>query len=239
LEFKARPVILRVVRLKGNGAAELTDAAGKTLSVHVEQLAPCHLPDLNGTIDRTLLGVDQDALCEGCGEAGDPEIFMFCDSCNQGWHTTCHIPKLREVPEGMFLCSRCRAQGITEAGIASSRPTAEQQQQQKQGAAAPQHPIFQMADAKRRDGKARELHGRICTKRARAGKGPRLWGRVNFTGAGSRPTYFKLCYADGTIDTEVRTATLTKGVTLTLQPIGVVVPPGIRIPAAEPIPGNI
>lgn len=117
LVIKARPVILRVKRVCPEGVVKLQDKAGQEFTQHVSQLAPCHLPDLDGGLDKALLGVDQDAECVICGSADDGHVFMFCDSCNQGWHTYCCTPPLLAVPAGHFVCERCVAAGVRVADV--------------------------------------------------------------------------------------------------------------------------
>ena len=51
LAIKVKPIILRVKRLVGNGVVILEDKAGQEEKVHINQLAPCHLPDIDGAID--------------------------------------------------------------------------------------------------------------------------------------------------------------------------------------------
>jgi site-specific DNA-cytosine methylase len=113
LMIKARPVILRVKQLQGNGVAVLQDRAGQEFKYHVSQLAPCHLPDVDTTVDRGLKAPDQQAECVGCGSPDDEELFLYCDHCGKGWHTYCCTPPLVGVPQGHFLCELCSAEGVT------------------------------------------------------------------------------------------------------------------------------
>lgn len=228
LVIKARPLILRVKQLRPGGLVELQDKAGQVFTRQVSQLAPCHLPDIDGTIDRVLLGQDQAAECVVCGSAEDEEVFMFCDHCNQGWHTYCCTPPLAQVPEGHFLCERCRAAGVQLHDLAEAEQL--RQVQAERGDAAD---LFPMADMRRRDERAAGLHGRLITKRK--GKG-RVWGRVSFKGPKARPAYFKLVFADGSVEDGLSHRMVTVGKAYKLQPVGQQVPAGVRVPDAESVP---
>jgi hypothetical protein len=126
LVIKARPAILRVKEVRDSGVVILQDKAGREVKQQASQLALCHLPDIDAVIDRSLQGEDLAAECTVCGSPDDEHVFMFCDHCNSGWHTYCCTPPLAEVPEGHFICERCRADGVTEQDV----QLAEQQREQ-------------------------------------------------------------------------------------------------------------
>ena len=191
LVIQARPVVLRVVELRDAGVVMLQDKSGRTVCQQVSQLAPCHLPDLDSSLDPTLQGEDQDALCYSCGEP-DPAGFMFCDFCNRGWHTYCCTPPLQEVPEGAFLCELCRAQGVTQQQMAVAQQQREQLRLQE---AQPE--LFPLAEMRRRDERAAALHGRSVLKRRGRGW---LWGGLSYRGALARPHYLNVLYADGSVE---------------------------------------
>ena len=86
LAIKARAEILRVKQVKDSGVLVVQGKCGREDTVHCSQVAPCHLPGIDASLDLALQGEDQDVQCEGCGSKGDGERFMFCEGCNQGWH---------------------------------------------------------------------------------------------------------------------------------------------------------
>lgn len=51
---------------------------------------------------------DQIGACMECLSGLDEEVLLICDKCNKTIHTYCCIPKLDEIPEGEFICSRCK-----------------------------------------------------------------------------------------------------------------------------------
>jgi hypothetical protein len=224
LVVKARPLILRVKEVKRSGVVVLIDKAGVEYSQQPSQLAHCHLPDVDDTIDRTLRGEDQQAECVVCGTPDDEQLFMFCDSCNTGWHTYCCTPPLSEVPDGHFLCERCKAAGVSVADLQEA-----EQQRQVLLQQAGQPDLFPLADKRRRDERAAALHG--CYIKKRQGK-QWVWGVVVFRGALQRPQYFNVLYADGTVDQALSHRMVTQGKQYKLQKGDVQPPRGVSVPAA-------
>jgi hypothetical protein len=228
LAIKARPLILKVKEVRPAGVVELQDKAGKVVVHQVSQLAPCHLPDIDGTIDRTLQGVDMEAECRVCGLPDDEAQFMFCDHCNTGWHTYCCTPPLTQVPGGHFLCEVCRAEGITLQDLSAAEQQRQNLQQQE---GMPD--LFPLADKRRRDQASAELHGRLILKEA---GGETWWGRVNFKGPFARPRYFRVEYGNGQVEDGLTTYMVTKGKAYHLQPEGAKAPRRQRVPVALPVP---
>lgn len=228
LAIKAKPYVLRVKRVLGGGVVLLEDKAGQELKQHINQLAPCHIPDLDGTIDRALAGEDQAAECVMCGLPDDPARFMFCDGCNLGWHTYCCTPRLERVPEGCFICERCRAAGVTEQQVQEQEVVREGLRQQ-----GSMPDLFPLAQQRMRDDRAAELHGRLVTKQQ--GRG-RKWGRVMFKGFWERPRYFLVRYADGSQEDGLTHRMITTGKAYKLQDSAAVAPLGVTVPEAGPLP---
>ncbi|KAJ9528772.1 hypothetical protein QJQ45_000030 [Haematococcus lacustris] len=80
---------------------------------NVCNLAPCHLPDIDPTIDHTLARPTSDFPCSICKSPADADRMLLCDGCGKGYHTFCLTPKLTAVPEGTWLCAGCTGSGIT------------------------------------------------------------------------------------------------------------------------------
>jgi hypothetical protein len=210
---------LQVKQLRPGGVVVLQDKAGQEFVHQVSQLAPCHLPNIDGALDRTLMGEDKAAECVVCGSAGDGAVFMFCDNCNSGWHTYCCTPPLAQVPEGDFLCEHCRAAGVQLSDL----------QQRRQEGAEREAPatLFPLAAMRQRDTRACALHGRLVTRK----EGRRnVWGVVCFKGATCRPHYFKLLFADGGMLDGVSHQMLTKGKSVSLRKVGECPPAGCVLP---------
>jgi hypothetical protein len=223
LVVKARPVVLRVKAVSKGGVVVLQDRAGTEIRQHCSQLAPCHLPDLDPTVDRALKAVDEQAECVVCASP-EPEGFMFCDSCGEGWHTYCCTPPLAEIPEGAFLCQRCKGRGVT-LGDLEEREAARQLLAQQP--AMPE--LFPVAAMRTRDEAAAALHGRFVLKR-NGQQG--VWGVVCYRGALTRPRYFTVRYADGTVEEGLTQRMITCGKAYSLQEEGKQPPPRVKVPAA-------
>ena len=107
LDPRARPYILRVVGIKPSGVLELMGRCGTVIMRHNTSCAPCHLPNIDSSIDPTLARPIKDLPCSKCGDPGRPESMLLCDACNSGWHLQCLEPPLREPPRGHWFCPVC------------------------------------------------------------------------------------------------------------------------------------
>ena len=62
--------------------------------------------------------------CSVCEEANpdEDEEMLFCDSCDLGYHMSCHKPPVQNKPIGNWVCFKCKpSQGIGGAGVRSAR----------------------------------------------------------------------------------------------------------------------
>eukprot|EP00033_Pygsuia_biforma_P004526 GCRY01004966.1.p1 GENE.GCRY01004966.1~~GCRY01004966.1.p1 ORF type:complete len:622 (-),score=37.80 GCRY01004966.1:148-2013(-) len=46
-------------------------------------------------------------ICEMCKGAGEEKKLLLCERCDRGFHTYCHIPEVKRVPQGAWICSDC------------------------------------------------------------------------------------------------------------------------------------
>ncbi|KAJ9519684.1 hypothetical protein QJQ45_013313 [Haematococcus lacustris] len=204
LQLEARPEIYRVVVVKDSGVAVLTGKCGTQFNEHISNLSPCHLLDLDGTIDVGLARPHIDHPCEVCRFTGDEAVMLLCDGCGTGWHTYCLTPALDAVPEGDWLCPRCVGAGVTLGEV---------RDRQLLAAPAPlplQDPFLSKAVLSKIKA-ARELHGRVvhCPANKAA---PERWGVVTYKGDECRPKYFRITFQDGsTIDDLQHAVLLRKG----------------------------
>jgi len=51
--------------------------------------------------------IDENEICQMCGDFSHPQVMLICDWCNEGWHMHYLNPKLTEVPEGNWYCPFC------------------------------------------------------------------------------------------------------------------------------------
>ena len=84
LQLPVHQLIARVLEVREAGTIIVQGKCGQTRSVHCSNLAPCHLPHLDGAIDPALILPDIDLPCEVCGFPDDAAIMLLCDWCNAG-----------------------------------------------------------------------------------------------------------------------------------------------------------
>jgi len=89
LQISARPHILRVSRVGPTGTLTLEGRDGRTVDVHSEQCAPCHLPNVDTTVYKGLSPYSADTRCARCASADADAYMLLCDHCGAGWHTYC------------------------------------------------------------------------------------------------------------------------------------------------------
>lgn len=228
LQPKAKPHIYRVVDVRPSGRLILQGRCGRTVSRHIQECAPCHLPGIDTTLHPELLLPTQEAVCGECGskEATRNNEMLLCDHCDGGWHLRCLNPPLMDIPDGDWLCPRCVQQGVTAEQMQDA--AALRQQQQLVDAAPNMYPGKQM---RARDDAARKLHGRLVkqdyldpsTNMMRT-----YWGRVHFKGVARRPRYFDVHWDDG--DKYEFSVTQLKRI---LLPVDAVLPPGLVLSGDE------
>lgn len=114
LQPGVKRVILQVVELRGSSVVLLgRDARTIVLSIH--DVVPCHLPNVDLTLDPALRDATYDVPCEHCLEVtctrSGPRAMLLCDSCSTGWHLGClrHVQDVapRAIPKGQWFCHRC------------------------------------------------------------------------------------------------------------------------------------
>ena len=194
LQIKASQLILRVLELRTNGAVLLQGRCGATILNNVVNLAPCHLPNIDGTIQHHLAKPHRDLACEVCNMPDDEALMLLCDGCGNGWHSYCLRIPLDHVPEGDFLCDNCITAGITLKMVArakAAKPTGERPDMDK---------LFPDKAMRGRDAQAESYDGRLIARKKpdRHGDVPTTWGTVAYRGADMRPLYFLVRYDDDT-----------------------------------------
>ncbi len=64
--------------------------------------APCHLPNVNGQMDSSLIVVLNGLRCMLCGQVSKATTMLICDKFSQGWHMGCLMPPMEEMPNGKW-----------------------------------------------------------------------------------------------------------------------------------------
>jgi hypothetical protein len=117
LSLPAQQTILQVVQVQPSGVVQLLGADGNVIKRRVEQLSPCHLPNVQLTINRQLQYATDDTRCVSCGGVEQEDVMLLCDLCGTAQHTFCLDPPLTQVPDGDWICPTCVAQGLTLADV--------------------------------------------------------------------------------------------------------------------------
>ena len=108
LEPRTSPYILRVLGVRPSGVLELVGRCGTVITRHSSSCAPCHLPNIDPTIDTQLAKPIADLPCSVCGDPSREHLMVLCDGCNGGWHLDCLSPPLSEIPRGQWFCPACK-----------------------------------------------------------------------------------------------------------------------------------
>jgi len=196
LQIKARPNVLRVVDIRPGGTVTLQGKCGSTTEQHVSNLAPCHLPGIDPTIDPTVARPPADHPCEVCRLPNRPASMLLCDNCNSGWHINCLNPPLKKVPQGAWICPYCTASGVSMAEAAARQAANEAAQLAARPDVAPQFTIHR----RRMLAKAQQLHGRYIVYPFPGPGRTKVptWGRVEYLGDQCYPRCLRAHYRDGT-----------------------------------------
>lgn len=89
LQLGVRPHILRIIELRGSGMVILQGSDGATVIHQISHIAKCSVP-ISDTKVYSEKHVRTDAVhCKQCGSGDEPSNMLLCDTCNQGYHTTC------------------------------------------------------------------------------------------------------------------------------------------------------
>ncbi|CAM6085939.1 unnamed protein product [Calypogeia fissa] len=94
-----------------SGVLVLEGRDGVVWKDHVRNCAPCHLPNVDGSMDPSLAPISASLRCMLCGSARDAAQMLVCDSCSRGWHIFCLTPPVEVVPVGRWVCPRCVPKG--------------------------------------------------------------------------------------------------------------------------------
>ena len=194
LQIQARQLILRILELRNNGSVLLQGRCGCTILNNVVNLAPCHLPSIDGTIHPDLARPSKELGCEVCNIPDDEALMCLCDACGTGWHTYCLVPSLDRVPKGDFLCPTCTKLGITLDKVITTRAGRQLLPRRDTDN------LFPNAAMRGKDKAAESYDGRLVRKPGNNNHGDHtpVWGTVAYRGADTRPMYFLIRYEDGT-----------------------------------------
>jgi hypothetical protein len=127
LEPKAQPHILMVCEVLGNGVLRLKGKCGRTVKVHVETCAPCHLSGVKTEVDLSLAKPTRQTACEMCDMPDQEAKMLLCDSCNRGFHMFCLKPSVKSVPKGRWECPECAGYIVSNVNVQGGDAATSQQ----------------------------------------------------------------------------------------------------------------
>jgi hypothetical protein len=199
LQIKARPEILRVVAVRPQGQVTLQGKCGTTIQQNIVNLAPCHLPNIDPTVDPTLARPPEDLPCEVCNSPYDEARMLLCSNCATGWHLQCLTPPLKRVPAGAWLCPYCVAAGV-DIGPVAAREAANDQYRQDlaEKARLDVAPLFGK-QRRRMLAEAESLHGRYIIYPFPGPNRTKVptWGLVHYRGHQHYPQCMRVYYPSG------------------------------------------
>ncbi len=106
LKMVAKPTVLRIQAIKGSTLL-LQGKDGQTITNNIVNVAPCHLPNIDPTIDIKAAKPQKVTSCEICNFVDDEAQMLLCDKCGLAYHSFCLDPPLTSIPEGDWFCKNC------------------------------------------------------------------------------------------------------------------------------------
>ncbi len=107
LDVTTGHIILRVREVLDSRILMLEGCDGVVWKDHVHNCAPCHLPNVDDTVDPSLVVVQVDLKCMLCGSRGGATHMLVCDRCSRGWHMVCMTPPMDVVLDGWWVYPCC------------------------------------------------------------------------------------------------------------------------------------
>ena len=183
--------IYRIVEQRDSGVVVLQGRCGRRTPVHLENIAPCHLSNIDPTVNPALALVEADHPCAVCGDPDREESMLLCDYCNHGYHMDCLQPPLTTAPTGIWLCPTCVHFNIKPADVRRLNASAGQPADVV---------VFKNKAQRLRDAKARSMVGRFvkwAPKNHQWGEGPFIGQLEYVLDRGRRPRPLVGIFAQG------------------------------------------
>ena len=109
LQFTSHPEILRVREVLPQGTLRLYGRCGQEITMHCTNCTPCHLLNINPSLDPSLARPNLSHKCEICRSAERSHLMVLCSFCNSGWHISCLQPPMISIPTTDWFCPICIA----------------------------------------------------------------------------------------------------------------------------------
>ena len=109
LQFSSHPEILRVREVLSQGTLRLYGQCGQEITMHCTNCTPCHLLNINPSLNPSLARPNLSHKCEICRSAERSAEMVLCSLCNSGWHMSCLLPAMTSLPSSDWFCPICVA----------------------------------------------------------------------------------------------------------------------------------
>ena len=188
LGIKASDEILTVNEVRDNGVIILQNQVGKEFRKHIEECAPCHLPNIDATVHPDRADVPASQPCVRCLSHLDAAELLLCDGCNAGWHTYCLPEPLTAIPKNTWICPDCTSAGLNERSVQRRQKTYVDPQ-----AYSPALTLPSPARRNRARKLAKDWHGSVVVRQV---ANSQIHGRIVFQGI-LAPKWFKIHWETG------------------------------------------
>lgn len=81
--------------------------------------------------------------CYICEDAGDPDLMLFCDGCDKGYHMNCHLPQVMEKPVGKWVCTECMDDGVSAEDLEQQERERDMEREREREQEQRSLPVFQ------------------------------------------------------------------------------------------------
>ena len=203
--MEARPQIYRIVVVRMHGVLVLDGRCGTQCTVHLTNVAPCHLTNIDTTQDHRLARPHANVPCCICKSPEMEGEMLLCYGCGKAYHLGCMHPPLASVQEGDWLCSQCRRKGVSLA----PKPAEDSQRKAVH--------ITRKSSGNVRA--AKSLHDQVVRRSSLSAPRNKEYGRVEFLGLPAAPKCFQVKWLPhGTVEhydrEEIKTILLPEGAIL-------------------------
>jgi hypothetical protein len=113
LDPRVGRLVLRVKSVGSGSRLVLEGRDKKTVRDHVENCAPCHLPNLDIWQKPEVSAWGCRHSCQVCHQTTGGATMLLCDGCNNGWHRASLYPPLPATPLGNWFYPKC-SQGVQD-----------------------------------------------------------------------------------------------------------------------------
>ena len=129
---EVKQLIYRIKEVRPAGVLLLQGKCGGEVTTNMINVAPCHLPNIDPTIDHTLAIPNAGHACQICNFPDQESVMLLCDGCGDGYHMHCLDPPLTQAPaaEEPWWCPNCtKPHGTTRTQVTTQARAGEGDQE--------------------------------------------------------------------------------------------------------------